>query len=153
MLDGHVNKCKDCNKKDVRENYSKNREYYRDYDVKRQRMNIKRILNHRYNSLKARCDYEFAASKSQNYTARGMAYLSKEEFIEWANETMNDFMELYNNWASKGFKRADCPSVDRINGNLGYTKNNMQWLTQSENSSKRKYDSHPFLISNRSNHV
>lgn len=32
MLDGHVNKCKDCNRHDVRENRGVKKDYYRDYD-------------------------------------------------------------------------------------------------------------------------
>ena len=35
MADGHVNKCKECNKKDVQENYAKNREHYAEYKKKR----------------------------------------------------------------------------------------------------------------------
>jgi len=35
MADGRVNKCKDCNKKDVRENRHRHSDYYREYDKKR----------------------------------------------------------------------------------------------------------------------
>jgi len=32
MKDGHVNKCKECNKKDVNENYKKNIDHYKAYE-------------------------------------------------------------------------------------------------------------------------
>lgn len=36
MADGHVNKCKECNKQDVQRNYRARKDHYRDYDRMRQ---------------------------------------------------------------------------------------------------------------------
>lgn len=48
MGDGHVNKCKECNKKDVQANYRANRDYYRKYEAKRQQRAERRVANQRY---------------------------------------------------------------------------------------------------------
>jgi hypothetical protein len=49
MADGHVNKCKTCNKKDVSQNRQKNIEKYREYDKKRSvlphRIELKNKIN------------------------------------------------------------------------------------------------------------
>jgi ribosomal protein S27AE len=35
MADGHLNKCKECSRKDTKDNIAKNREYYREYEANR----------------------------------------------------------------------------------------------------------------------
>ena len=44
MGDGHLNKCKECTKKDTKENSAKNYDYYREYDRARG------MLPHRVNA-------------------------------------------------------------------------------------------------------
>lgn len=45
MKDGRVNKCKECNKKDVRENRAANIDYYREYDIARSKTEKRKSLN------------------------------------------------------------------------------------------------------------
>jgi len=45
MKDGYVNKCKECNKKDVRENRAAKIDYYREYDNSRSKTKKRRDLS------------------------------------------------------------------------------------------------------------
>ena len=42
MADGHVNKCKECNKKDVQENYRVNIDHFKAYDVLRRDTDVRK---------------------------------------------------------------------------------------------------------------
>jgi hypothetical protein len=51
MKDGHVNKCKDCNKKDVVQNRLDNLDYYRQYDRERAKLDHRKELRARRKQL------------------------------------------------------------------------------------------------------
>jgi hypothetical protein len=49
-------------------------------------------------------------------------------------------MVIYMDWARSGFDLMLAPSVDRVDSKLGYTADNMQWLTFVENCEKNNID-------------
>lgn len=136
---GYLGKCKDCVKKTV-SNYSKNNpEKIKSYEVTRNRFNIQRNFNHRYNAIKRRC--EKGRSNGTKVIVTGMKYLSKEEFMKWCyqKENYSSFIRLHNKWVASGFKRRLVPSIDRINSKLSYEIGNLQWLSLVDNI-KKEYD-------------
>jgi hypothetical protein len=132
MSDGHVNKCKDCNKFDVQQNYAKRSAYYKEYDQRRQRYSIARRKSHTYNAIKARSE----GRGSHGYSANGMPYLSRGEFYEWFDKHISEYMELFKVWEINNFAKKYTPSVDRIDNKVGYIASNLQWLSVSDNTKK-----------------
>ena len=130
--DGHLGKCKECNKIDVKNNYALKHDYYKKYDVDRQRNSIKRILSHRYNGLRQRTE----GRDSHKSSSRGKELLNRIEFYEWYENTKESFNNIYEHWIKNDYIPKLAPSIDRIDNSRGYTADNMQWLTRSANSSK-----------------
>ncbi len=64
---------------------------------------------------------------------KGKTLLPRKEFYEWAI-VHPEFWKLYNVWVENGYDRKLTPTVNRVNPNLGYSFNNIEWLTHSENS-------------------
>lgn len=48
MKDGHLNKCKDCTREDVKRNREKRKEYYKNYDKKRATQPHRVAARHKY---------------------------------------------------------------------------------------------------------
>jgi hypothetical protein len=141
MPDGHVNKCKECNKEDVRKNYKNKREFYTAYDKDRIRNNFDYIFLHRYSCMRSRVE----GRTSRHYNVRGREICSKEDFVEWcwSSDVIKEFVALHKKWKDSGYQRKLSPSIDRIDNNLGYTVDNIQWLTQQQNTikfKKQKYE-------------
>lgn len=126
MADGHLNKCKECTKRYVRERDTKK------IDSKRYRTNPTRYIKHKYYMIRQRCE-----GKTNHKSYSGLEYLSFDEWMEWNDEVHDSFMALYEDWQKSGYKRRKAPSIDRIDNNIGYKKGNLQWITNYENTIKR----------------
>lgn len=71
--------------------------------------------------------------KKKAHLYEGLDILSREEFYEWSlNGTQ--FHLLYDQWVASEYKPGMSPSVERVNPEKGYTIDNMEWITHSENS-------------------
>ena len=89
-----------------------------------------------YNNMKRRVD-----GYVKPHIYNGLDICERYEFYEWSKNN-TDFKLLFEEWSSKGFIRKISPSIDRIDTSLGYSVDNMQWITQSENSRKGSISRH-----------
>lgn len=103
-----------------------------EYYDHRRKYEVKRMLDQRYTSIKQRCEDKVHHPSS----AYGLPYLTKQEFMDWYEETKPTFEKLYLTWQEGGFEKGLAPSVDRIDSTKGYTVDNMQWLDFSANIKK-----------------
>ena len=87
-------------------------------------------LMRKYRNMKSRIT---GVQKAKQHLYAGKDLLSKDDFYNWANGS-NDFIELFNSYVDSGYDMKLAPTVDRIDSSLGYTIDNMRWLTHSENS-------------------
>ena len=58
--------------------------------------------------------------------------VSREIFVLWS-KNHPDFLRLYKSWVNTGFDRRFAPSVNRLSSKGGYTLDNMEWVTFSQN--------------------
>lgn len=71
--------------------------------------------------------------KEKFHLYEGKFLLDKELFYVWANNSP-EFFRLYAEYVESNYERRLAPSVDRVDSSKGYTVDNMEWVTQSENS-------------------
>lgn len=107
--DGYLNKCKECTKKDVKNNKT-------DYDLTE-----KGVIRVIYRTQKS------------NRVKRGLSLpeYTKEELKDWLYN--NGFKKFYDDWVFSGYIKDKKPSVDRIDTNKGYSLDNIRLVTWREN--------------------
>lgn len=71
----------------------------------------------------------------------GKEILSRDSFYNWAL-SCKEFHELFQKYEEAHFDRKLAPSVDRIDSSKGYSLNNMEWVTHSENSRRGSFSRH-----------
>lgn len=64
---------------------------------------------------------------------------TNKELREWAFSKSN-FHILYNQWKNSNFEKMLRPSLDRKNNDLGYSLDNIQFMTWAENKQKAHDD-------------
>lgn len=62
----------------------------------------------------------------------GLPILPRDVFVNWS-KNHPDFLNLYKRWFTSGFYRSLTPTVNRMNSSKGYTLNNIEWMTNSQN--------------------
>lgn len=115
---GTRNDCKTCNNRATRENA---RKWYRTFTG--------RIVS----------QYTTMRKRSLNTTIRRYKFIKiedlcdREKFIEWLM-TSSTWKTLYDNWITSNCELKLAPSIDRVDNKKGYSFDNIQIITQSENS-------------------
>lgn len=69
----------------------------------------------------------------KSHLYKGLDLLDRDVFYSWSKSN-KDWRNLYNNWVLSGYERKLSPSIDRVDSSLGYTIENIRWITLSENS-------------------
>lgn len=116
---GYSNKCREC------------MHSYQETWYSSDRKTIHGFLQRLYNNMKKRV--EGRNSQNPHYWA-GKPILPKETFFEWSRNHP-DFLRLFKRWILTDCDIKLSPSINRINSKKGYTLDNIEWVTMSQNSS------------------
>ena len=121
------------------------REYQRQYRLKNKNRCTKKyekthkgFLVRLYRNMLSRIS---GVQKVKHYLYEGKELLPKEEFYSWTLSSTS-FYTLWDEYEKQGFPQKLAPSVDRKDSSLGYSSDNMEWVTHSENSRRGAVQRH-----------
>lgn len=125
--------CRSCQVDLHKHSREKRPEYYKQFDKDRNRADEARIFYRRYMAMEIRV--------KKGHLGKREGLLSKHDFIRWCNENENlkRFRELQRLYINSNYDNKKKPTIDRIRNSVGYTLDNIQWMTWSDNARKGKY--------------
>ena len=99
----------------------------------------KRYLKNAYTNMRYRC-YGLKRTHPSYIVYVGVqCKITLEEFIEWSMKE-SDFPEIHKKWKDARFESTLAPSLDRIDSDIHYSIDNIQWLTRSAHAYKTNDD-------------
>jgi hypothetical protein len=101
------------------------------YEVHQKTFNNKpeKYLLHLWKNIKYRCERH---EKVKNNTYKDKLHITKEQFLEWGLPALKQYTEDHK---VEELYRSKI-SIDKINGDMGYTLGNLQFLSLKENLTK-----------------
>ena len=100
--------------------------------VKARKFDKKKYLIDKYQSMLQRVNGTHSSKRHQHIYV-GLELMDRDEFIE---NSLNDpeYNRLHDEWAASGYEHKLAPSTDRMDGDVGYVWDNIDWVTHSVNS-------------------
>ncbi len=99
----------------------------------------KGFLMRLYRNMKSRIE-GIQKHKAHLYEGKSLDFTC-EEFYDWAFQ-QESFLEMFDAYRDSGWDRKLCPSIDRIDSSKGYSFDNIEWVTHSENSRRGAISRH-----------
>lgn len=100
--------------------------------TKKYERTVNGFLVRKYRNMQSRVE---GVQYKKSHLYEGLELLERDDFYAWSKNNP-DFKTLYSKWVESNFERRLCPSVNRIDPLKGYTLENMEWITFSENCRK-----------------
>lgn len=126
--DGLSYDCKSCANAKLRERRLKTN----DRATKKYEKTPKGYVVRMYRNMKSRVE---GIQKKSVHLYEGKEILDKQEFYDFMLNSAT-FHKLFKEYVDSGFDRKLAPTPDRIDSGKGYTKDNIQVVTLSENDSR-----------------
>lgn len=90
----------------------------------------KGFLMRTYRNMQSRIN---GIQKLKAHLYKGKELLPRQDFYDWSLAN-NSFHSLFAAWEEAEHNQKLTPSINRIDPTRGYTLDNMEWITHSENS-------------------